>query len=121
MSHPAAFDHVLAAWNEKDLEKIRAHLDLALAPGVVFCDPDNLTSGPDEFEAMVRAFRSRIPEAVCERTSGLDSHHDLFRYEWAVRSEDSLLVHGFDVARVDENGRLLRIDGFFGPLPPIKA
>ena len=108
------------AWNEADVEKIRSHLDLALSPEVVFCDPDNLVQGPEAFEQMVREFRTRIPNARCLRTSGLDSHHDLYRYEWAVYAGDDLLVPGFDCARVDENGRLLRIDGFFGPLPALE-
>jgi hypothetical protein len=121
MALPAAFDQVLAAWNETDPDSIRGHLDRALSSGIVFCDPDNLTTGIDEFEAMVRSFRERIPRAECARASGVDHHHDLYRYEWAVRSDGALLVSGFDVARVDDDGRLLRIDGFFGPLPPLSA
>jgi hypothetical protein len=119
MDLPPTFDRVLAAWNEIDPTKIRGHLDAALHPDVVFCDPANLTRGIDAFEAMVRAFRQRLPRAECARTSGVDHHHDLYRYAWAVSSDGALLVPGFDVTRVDGDGRLLRIDGFFGPLPPV--
>ncbi|MCF6275206.1 MAG: nuclear transport factor 2 family protein [Robiginitomaculum sp.] len=47
---------MLAAWNEKDPERIRGHLDIALAPDIAFADPDNFVEGIDAFEAVVRTF-----------------------------------------------------------------
>jgi len=117
--HPEALDHMLAAWNERDLDRVRGHLDRALADDVEFCDPQNHVRGIDAFEKMVREFRTSLPEAVCARASGLDAHHHLFRYDWTVSVGDEVLVPGFDVTAVDENGRVTRVDGFFGPLPPI--
>jgi len=116
--HPVSFDHMIAAWNEHDLDRIRGHLDLALNPGVEFCDPQNHTRGIDEFEAMVREFRTSIPEAVCAIASGIDAHHHLHRYDWTVSVGDEVLVPGFDVVAVDGDGKVLRVDGFFGPVPP---
>jgi len=117
MSRPKSFDEVQAAWNERDPEKIRAHLDRALAPDVVFCDPQHHITGIDAFEKMVRDFRKEIPDARTAIVSGLDHHHDLYRYEWHVYDGDKLLVPGMDVARIDAQGRIERIDGFFGPIP----
>ena len=116
--YPETFDHMLAAWNEHDLEKLRGHLEKALSPDVVFVDPSIVTRGIDEFEANVREFRTRLPDAVCSRASGVDSHHDLYRYEWEIHCADELFLPGFDVVRADANGRVLRVEGFFGPLPP---
>ena len=119
--YPETFDHMINAWNERDPEKIRGHLDLALSADVEFCDPSNHTHGIDEFEAMVRAFRTEIPEAVCARASGIDAHHHLYRYDWTVSVGDEVLVPGFDVAATDTAGRVCRVDGFFGPLPPAEG
>ena len=119
---PPAFDHMLAAWNERDLEKIRGHLEQALAPEIHFVDPSIETRGIDEFEANVREFRTRLPDAVCSRASGVDAHHDLFRYAWAIHRDDGeLLLPGFDVARADAQGRVAMVLGFFGPLPPLPS
>jgi hypothetical protein len=117
--YPEALDHMLAAWNEREPDKIRGHLERALAADVIFCDPSNLVTGLDEFEAMVREFRTSIPDAVCARTTGFDTHHNRYRYEWSVSSKGEVLVPGFDVAFVNDRGMVERIEGFFGPLPPL--
>ena len=117
--YPQSFDHMLAAWNELDTGKIRAHLDLALAPDVRFIDPSIETHGIDEFEKNVRDFRARLPDARCSRASGIDSHHRLHRYTWEIHRGDELLVAGFDVVEVDGDGRVIRVEGFFGTLPPL--
>ena len=115
--HPEAFEHMLAAWNEADPEKIRGHLEKALADGVDFCDPQHHVQGLDAFETMVRNFRRDIPAARCLRTSGLDAHHDRVRYHWVVQDGDTPLLEGMDVTTVDADGRVLRVDGFFGAPP----
>ena len=79
--YPETFDHMLAAWNEREPAKVRGHLEQALAPDVRFVDPDNDITGIDAFESMVHAFHEKLPDAVCSRASGVDSHHQLYRYE----------------------------------------
>lgn len=64
---------------------------------------------------MVREFRAARPQAICERKSGVDGHHQRFRYQWNVRQGDEILVTGFDVTSVDAAGLVVRVDGFFGP------
>lgn len=114
--YPKAFDHMLAAWNEGDLNLVRGHLNLALAPEVVFIDPTIETRGIDEFERNVRAFRSKYPNARLRRSSAIDSHHNLHRYNWEIDVESTVILVGFDVTETDEDGRVVRILGFFGPL-----
>jgi len=115
--YPATFDHMLAAWNEREPAKVRGHLAQALAPGVRFVDPVNEIAGIDAFEAMVHEFRAQNPDAVCSRASGIDQHHRLYRYAWEIHRGDTLLLPGFDVAETDESGRVSAVYGFFGPLP----
>jgi hypothetical protein len=118
---PPSLEHMLAAWNERDLDKIRSHLDAALSPDVHFVDPDNDIRGIDAFEEMVRALRTRLPEMVCARESAVDGHHDRYRYEWSVSVGGTVLMPGFDVTTLDEQGRVVQVDGFFGPLPALAS
>lgn len=116
MQHPQSFDHMLAAWNEREPQKIRDHLDRALADDVEFIDPTIHTRGIAEFEQNIRAFRAKYPDAQCIRTSDIDAHHQLARYSWEIRVGPQQLVHGFDVAEIDGTAKIRRVLGFFGPL-----
>lgn len=117
-TYPESFDHMMAAWNERDPSKVRGHLDKALSPNVHFVDPANDVQGIDAFEAMVHEFRAKVlPNGVCSRASGVDGHHGLYRYNWAIHNEGELAMPGFDVVMVDDQQRVEKVYGFFGPLP----
>ncbi|NJM54009.1 MAG: hypothetical protein HC846_11855 [Blastocatellia bacterium] len=47
---PEAFTNLSLAWNEKDLTKIRSHVDNSVAGNIVFADPSNFIHGIDAFE-----------------------------------------------------------------------
>lgn len=115
---PPTFSHILAAWNESDVTKIRAHLDQALAVDVVFVDPNYDIKGVDAFETMIRDFRLRFPQSRCIRTSGIDMHHNRARYAWTAVLDAERAVHGLDVVELDREMRICRVDGFFDPLSP---
>ena len=115
--YPASFDHMLAAWNEPDPSKVRAHLETALAHNVHFIDPSIDVEGIDGFEANVHEVQGRIPGAAYSRTSGVDAHHGLYRYTWAIHQNGELLLPGFDVVEADASGLIARVLGFFGELP----
>lgn len=115
--YPASFDHMLAAWNEPDSKKVRSHLDEALAADIHFVDPTIDLTGIDDFEAMVHKVQKGIPGATYARSSGVDSHHNLYRYHWEIHLDGELQVDGFDVASTDENGMVNMVLGFFGPVP----
>lgn len=116
---PPSLDAMLAAWNEKDPERIRGHLEAALSPNVVFADPDNFVVGIDAFEAMVRKFGADIPNAKAERTSGFNHHNNRYRYTWLVSSGETPMMPGMDVAELDDDGKVVRVDGFFGDIPAL--
>ncbi len=115
--YPESFDHMLAAWNEQDATLVRGHLEQALAPGVRFVDPSVDVTGIDEFEANVHEVHGRLPGAVYSRTSGIDSQRGFHRYSWAIHLEGKLVLPGFDVVETDKSDRVVRVIGFFGPLP----
>lgn len=115
-STPEPFVHLLAAWNERDLTKIRALCQKGVTADVEFTDPNYAIKGIDAFVAMVKEFRERLPNAMVTRTSGIDTHHDRARYSWTVTA-GPLKVDGFDAVALAPSGLVKRIDGFFGPLP----
>ena len=82
-----------------------------------FIDPSIETRGLDEFEANVHEVHARTPGAEYLRSSGVDGHNGLYRYHWEIRRGGELLLPGFDVTEVDAEGRVLRVLGFFGPIP----
>ncbi len=108
---------MLAAWNESDPHKVRAHLDRALAEDVQFIDPSTTTNGIDEFEANVHEVQANLPHAAYSRSSGVDSHNNLHRYHWQITRDGEILLPGFDVTEVNDEGKVIRVLGFFGSLP----
>jgi hypothetical protein len=118
---PDAFTEMMAAWNERDLAQIRAHIDKSLAESVVFADPTNFICGRAAFEEMIKDFRRKYPEAVCARTSGLDSHNNRYRYTWQISVGQTVFIKGTDFVRLNENGLVESVDGFFGDLPRLES
>jgi hypothetical protein len=114
---PDALQRMLAMWNERDLAKVRGYIDDLFREDVIFIDPTNSIVGHDAFEKMVREFRTRLPDAVCSHASGFDAHHGLHRYHWEIHQGADLLIAGFDVTQIDSDGRISRVEGFFGPIP----
>ena len=52
------------------------------------------------------------------RSTGIDSHHGIARYGWElVGTDGTVAIAGVDVVEMQE-GRIRRITGFFGELPP---
>lgn len=116
---PSTFASLLAAWNEPDPLTVRRLLEASLTPDIEFVDPHYTIQGIDAFHAMVLTFQQKYPGASLIRTSGIDRHHDRARYAWAVVFPGGQRFEGFDAIAIDAaSGRVRRIDGFFGPLPP---
>ena len=117
MSRPiASLNAMMEMWNERDMTQIRARLDAIMDPNVEFCDPLHHIHGLDAFEAMVVKFRQDYPRAELSRTTRIDQHHDRYRYEWLIVQDGKTVLPGFDVTQIRADGKILRIDGFFGPL-----
>jgi hypothetical protein len=112
-----AFDHYWRMWNETDPSAVRAHLERAVSPDFVFCDPLHHHIGRDALEANVRRFRNDHPRAAFVIGSGVDHHHNRCRYAWALTVRGRAFVTGLDVATIGDDGLIERIDGFFGVLP----
>ncbi len=119
-SLPQCFAQLLAAWNEHDPVKMRALVESALTADVAFTDPNYQIVGIDAFIDQMNEFRAEEGQARLAPTSGVDMHHDRARYSWVVLRPDGTRFEGFDAVALDlAQGKISRIDGFFGPLPPV--
>lgn len=114
-----AFEHYWNMWNERDPTEIRGHLVRAVTEDFDFCDPLHHHVGRDALEHNVRTFRAEQPDAEFVMASGVDTHHDRYRYAWHFTRRGRTLVAGLDIATVAGSGLIERIDGFFGDLPPL--
>jgi hypothetical protein len=80
-------------------------------------DPPLEGRGRAEISALADAVLAHFPGHRFVRTTAVDAHHGFARYEWELVGPDgAVAVSGTDIVQFDEDGKLLRIVGFFGPL-----
>jgi hypothetical protein len=66
--------------------------------------------------------QEQFPGHTFRQASGVDAHHDLFRFAWELVGPDgTVTVGGIDVGQLADDGRFRRITGFLGPLPDVTA
>ena len=64
---------------------------------------------------MLAAVQAQFPGLVMSRTSGVDGHHDVVRFTWALGAPGAEpMFAGLDVAKFDADGKLHRIIGYAG-------
>ena len=116
----ATIDGNLAAYGNPDGAARRAQLEKVWAADGALIDPPIDGTGIAGIDALMAAVQSQFPGHTFRRTSGVDAHHDVARYSWAMVAPDgSVSLEGLDVAVVDAEGRLTKILGFMGPLPAV--
>jgi len=118
----AIVEAYFAMWNEEDVDKRAQHIKDAWADSGRYVDPARDATGHKGLNDMVSEARPHFPGHAVRRTSGIDAHHDQLRFAWQVVGPDgSVPVAGIDVGVLAPDGRLERITGFFGDLPPETA
>ena len=110
-----------AAWNEPDAGKRAALLDRAWADDGVYLDPTARAEGRDALTTHIAGFQSMMPGHTIDMTSGVDAHDGTFRFAWVMRNADGVALEGMDYGELDDDGRITRIVGFFGPFPELTA
>jgi len=109
-----------SAWNERDLDAIRAQLESAVINDVEWNDPRDSFVGIDELEQAIRRLRTAKAEYAFSIASEIDHHHGRLRYRWDMFRGDRTLMEGLDIVTLDpSSGRIARVDGFFGHPTPI--
>lgn len=111
----AAIDAYVAAWNETDAAKRAALLDAGTGADLWYRDPMLEADSRDGFNTVLGAVQQQLPGHVLTRTSDVDAHHDLVRFNWALGVPgEAPTFAGVDIAKFDESDKLHRIIGFAG-------
>jgi hypothetical protein len=108
-----------AAWNEPDEAKRTALLESAWADDGVYQDPTGIAEGRAALIAHIGGFHQMFPGHTINLTSGVDSNGTHLRFAWNMRNGDEVAMEGVDFVELAADGRIQRIAGFFGPLPPL--
>lgn len=110
-----------AAWAEPDEDSRRALLEKAWADDGIYIDPTAKVEGREALVQHIGGFLAQMGEARLKRSSGVEVHHDVLRFEWEIVAADGTVVAaGFDYGETAPDGRLKRIVGFFGPFPDLE-
>lgn len=108
-------DTYLAAWNETDAAKRRQLLEASLGADLWYRDPMLEADGRDAFDAVLAAVQDQMPGHVIRRTSVIDHHHDVVRFNWALGVPgETPAFAGVDMCKHDADGKLTHIVGFAG-------
>ncbi len=108
-----------AAWNEPDEAKRTALLEESWADDGVYQDPLGTVTGRSALVAHIGAFHDGYPGRTIDQASGVESNGVALRFAWVMRNGDAVEIDGMDFAELAPDGRIQRIAGFFGPLPPL--
>jgi hypothetical protein len=108
-----------AAWDELDGNARRELLRRAWTKDGVYCDPTALVEGREALAVHIGRFHVHQPDHRIVVTTGVDEHDGWLRFGWRMLGPDEgVLLDGMDFGERDADGRIRRIVGFFGPLPP---
>lgn len=111
-------DRYCAAWSEVDPARREQILAEVWEERGTYTDPRANVIGVKELSALIGKVLTGRPGAKVVRTSAVDAHHGLARFAWrVVQADGTALPEGIDFAEVSPAGKLVRIVGFFGPLP----
>jgi len=113
-------DAYVGAWNEADDVARQALLDRAWSDDGVYTDPTAEVKGRDALAKHTGEFvnNPQYKGFSMERVSGVDVHHKVLRFNWALKDPSgSVVMAGVDYGVLDDDGRLASITGFFGPMP----
>ncbi len=110
-----------SAWNEPDRSKRTALLETAWADDGVYHDPTGTAEGRTQLVEHIAGFHDTFPGHTIEPASGVDDNGNSLRFAWVMRGPDGIALEGIDYVELASDGRIRRIEGFFGPFPPLEA
>jgi hypothetical protein len=110
----------IAAYCDPDRPRRAERFASVWAPDGELLDPPLEGRGIEEITDLTDVVLSHYPRHRFERTTAVDEHHGWARYGWSLLDADGTTVlTGTDVVRVDGDGRLVQVVGFFGELTPV--
>src|SRR4051794_23185670 len=108
----------IAVWNETDPGARRRAVEELYTEDARYVDPLVEADGRDGIAATIGAVQQQFPGFVFRLAGPVDAHHDQARFSWELgpAGEDAP-VAGFDVAVVDDGGRIRTVLGFLDRVP----
>ncbi|MFI6299833.1 nuclear transport factor 2 family protein [Nonomuraea sp. NPDC050790] len=108
----------LAAWNEADAgARAEAVAELWAEDGA-YTDPLAAVTGHEAIAAVIAGAREMFPGMVFTPGEMFETHHNVARFTWHLGAPGAEpIADGFDVAELDEDGRIRRVLGFFDRVP----
>jgi hypothetical protein len=109
----------LAAWNENDDDARRASVAAVWAHDGCYLDPMAEVTGHDQISALIGAVQQQLPGHIFRLLDGVDAHHNVARFSWELVPVDGgeSIAEGFDVAVIDDDGRIGSVLGFVDKAP----
>ena len=108
--------------NETDNDRRAELVAQVWAEDGCWIDPPFEAEGHAAINEAIGGVQQQFAGSSFRQASGVDAHHDLFRFAWElVGADGNLIVAGIDVGQVADDGRFRRITGFLGPLPDVEA
>jgi hypothetical protein len=115
----ALVDQWLAAYADPDTSRRLAAIRQGWHPEGRLVDPPMEARGHAAISDQAATLLSQFPGHRFQRSTEIDAHHQFLRYGWRlVDGNGDVRLEGLDVVELDADGRLMRVVGFFGPLPP---
>jgi hypothetical protein len=107
-------DHYFEAWNDTDPRSRLQAVARVWSPEGRYVDPVADVTGHEAISNMIGGVHEQYPGVTFRCSSEIDSHHDVIRFNWEILDANGgLALSGVDVARLDDEGRLLDVRGFF--------
>jgi SnoaL-like protein len=108
----------LACWNETDPTARRKLIDELWAIDADYVDPMAEAHGRDAIDATIAAVQAQFAGLVFTPVGAADSHHRQTRFQWGLGPAGAEpIIVGFDVAVIDDGGRITTVLGFLDKVP----
>jgi len=114
-------DQYCDVWNEPNLDSRRELLSDIWEDKSQYVDPRCDLIGVEALIHHIEKIRSNRPDTKIVRTSVLEVHHHIGRFNWAlIDLKGNQLLSGIDIIHFDQsNAKIEKIIGFFGNLESI--
>jgi len=100
-------------WNETDPSARRAAVDQLYTEDARYVDPMGVADGREAIASLIGAVQQQFPGFSFRLAGPVDGHHNQARFGWDLGPAGAEApIVGFDVAVVDDSGRIQTVLGF---------
>ena len=111
---PTAIDNYFSCWNEPGGVRRLELIEAGWADEARSVDPLADVTGHVAISEMMGAVQQQFPGHRFKLVGEPAAHHDVLHWSWSlVDADGSKVIGGIDVARLDGDGRISELTGFF--------